>query len=180
ELAREDLQCAARARLAAGDHAEKRRPASEHRLRAERAGLQDIDASAHATVEQHGHLRADGARHGGQRIEARRGAIELAAAVVGHDYAVAPERPALSPPVGAIATGSFDSTPKIGVRMSTCATSTSTFGSSRTRSKATRFSRSVTSSSAPPSKKSKIARGRRRRASWRRSSILIALERSAI
>ena len=89
-------------------------------------------------------------------------------------------RPALIPPVGAIASGSFDSTPKSFTRVSTCATSTSTRGSSRTRSKAARFSRSVTSSSAPPSKKSKIARGRRRRASCRRSSILIALERSAI
>ena len=40
--------------------------------------------------------------------------------------------------------------------------------------------RSVTSSSAPPSKKSKIARGRRRRASWRRSSTLTTWLRSAI
>ena len=55
--------------------------------------------------------------------------------------------------------------PKISTSVSTCATLTSTFGSRRTRSKAARFSRSVTSSSAPPSKKSKIARGSRRFAS---------------
>src|SRR5256886_1177327 len=57
-------------------------------------------------------------------------------------------RPALIPPVGAIASGSFDSTPKSFARVSTCATSTSTRGSSCTRSKAARFPRSVTSSSA--------------------------------
>src|SRR2546426_12148570 len=59
ELAREDFQRAARARLAACDHAKKRRSAGEHRLRAERACLQDVDAAAHAAVEQHRHLRAD-------------------------------------------------------------------------------------------------------------------------
>ena len=63
---------------------------------------------------------------------------------------------------------------KISTVVSTCETFTSTFGSRRTRSKAARFSRSVVSSSAPPSKKSKMARGRRRFASRRRSSMLTA------
>src|SRR3954469_4934233 len=92
----------------------------------------------------------------------------------------APQRPALMPPVGAMASGRADFLPKISVLVSTCATSTSTLGSRRTRSKAARFSRSVTSSSAPPSQKSKIARGRCRRALARRSSTLTAWERSGI
>ena len=61
-----------------------------------------------------------------------------------------------------------------------CETLTSTFGSSRTRSKAARFSRSVPSSSAPPSKKSKMARGRRRFASRRRSSMFTAFAKGII
>src|SRR5258706_7208072 len=92
----------------------------------------------------------------------------------------APWRPALMPPVGAIANGKVASRPSNWVFMSTAATFTSTLGSSRTRSKAARFSRSVTSSSAPPSKKSKMARGRRRRASCLRSSMLTIRDRSAI
>src|SRR5215510_9327217 len=84
------------------------------------------------------------------------------------------------PPVGAIASGSAVSRPKRETFVSTCDTSTSTFGSRRIRSKAARFSRRVTSSSAPPSKKSKIARGKRRCARRRRSAIFTARARSAI
>ena len=42
--------------LAARHRAEERRAAGEHRLRAERARLEDVDAAAHAAVEQHGEL----------------------------------------------------------------------------------------------------------------------------
>ena len=56
QLARQDLERAARARLAARHRAEQRRPAGQHRLRAERARLEDVDAAAHAAVEQHREL----------------------------------------------------------------------------------------------------------------------------
>ena len=92
----------------------------------------------------------------------------------------APARPALMPPVGAMASGRLARAPRSSVLMSTFETLTSTRGSSRTRSNAARFSRNVTSSSAPPSKKSKIALGRRRRASSRKSSMLTTWLRSAI
>src|SRR5262245_13495060 len=91
----------------------------------------------------------------------------------------APKRPALIPPVGAIASGRLALLPSRSALVSTSLTLTSTLGSRRTRSKAARFSRSVVSSSAPPSKKSKIARGRRRRAITRRSSMLTASARFA-
>src|SRR5512145_2232587 len=100
-----------------------------------------------------------------------------------NDFAVrasitsAPGRPAPMPPVALIARGSLEREPRMGVVVSTSATFTSTLGRSFTRSNAARFSRSVTSSSAPPSKKSKIARGKRRFASTRRSSMLTALAR---
>ena len=50
-----DLERPAGAGLAAGHHAEQRRAPDQHRLRAERAGLEDVDTAAHAAVEQHGH-----------------------------------------------------------------------------------------------------------------------------
>jgi len=92
----------------------------------------------------------------------------------------APARPALIPPVGAMARGRDEGFPNRSMFVSTLETSTNTFGSSRTRSKAARFSRRVVSSSAPPSKKSKMARGRRRFASRRRSSIFTASLRCII
>src|SRR3954471_20633235 len=61
-------------------------------MRAERPRFQDVDAAAHAAVEEHGHLRADGARDVRQRLERRRGAVELAAAVVGDAAPVAADR----------------------------------------------------------------------------------------
>ncbi len=76
-----------------------------------------------------------------------------------------------APPVGATKNGCFEGPPRISQAGSTFATSTSTRGSRRARSKASRLSRSVISSSAPPSMKSKMARGRRRRAIPRRSAI---------
>src|SRR5688500_20363656 len=54
QLGRQDLERAARARLAARHRAEERRPAGKHPLRAERAGLQDVDAAAHAAIEAYG------------------------------------------------------------------------------------------------------------------------------
>src|SRR5688572_14737922 len=92
----------------------------------------------------------------------------------------APARPALMPPVGAIARGSAHGFPSSWISVSTLDTSTSTFGRMRTRSNAARFSRRVVSSSAPPSKKSKMARGTRRRARTRRSSMFTALVRSIV
>src|SRR5262245_13240434 len=89
----------------------------------------------------------------------------------------APKRPALIPPVGAIASGRLALLPSRSALVSTSLTLTSTLGSRRTRSNAARLPRSVVSSSAPPSKKSKIARGRRRRARTRRSSMLTAAAR---
>src|SRR5687768_5530310 len=82
ELARQDLERAARAGFAAGHHAEQRRAPHQHRLSAQRAGLEDIDATAHAAVEEHRHPAADGAHHIGQGFKARRGAVELPPAVV--------------------------------------------------------------------------------------------------
>jgi hypothetical protein len=80
-------------------------------------------------------------------------------------------QPSPTAPVGAIAIGVLDGAPRSAVRVSTRETSTSTFGTKRTRLNAARLSRSVASSSAPPPKKSNIARGSRRLASRRRSSI---------
>src|SRR6185369_10525457 len=79
-----------------------------------------------------------------------------------------------------MASGSARRSPNRVALVSTCATFTSTLGSRRTRSKAARLPRRVTSSSAPPSKKSNTARGSRRFAMRRRSSILYALESSAM
>ena len=89
QLARQDLERAQRSRLAGRHRAKERRAAGEHRLRAERARFQDVHAAAHAAVEQHGHAVSYRARDRRQRIQGRGGAIELPAAVVGHDDTVA-------------------------------------------------------------------------------------------
>ncbi len=78
------------------------------------------------------------------------------------------------PPVGPTAMGRLARAPRIAAEVSMCSTPVSIFGAMRTRSKAARFSRSVISSSAAPSKKSNIARGRRRFAIPRKSSMFQA------
>ena len=78
--------------LAARHRAEERRPAGKHRLRAERARLQDVHAAAHAAVQQHRQLAADRGSNGRQCIQSRRGTVELAAAMVRHHHAVAADR----------------------------------------------------------------------------------------
>ena len=65
QLARQDLERAPRARLAARHRAEERRAAGEHAVRAERARFQDVDAAAHAAVEQHGDREPTARRNAG-------------------------------------------------------------------------------------------------------------------
>ena len=67
----EDLERAARSRFAARHRAEERSAAGEHRLRAERARLDDVDASAYPAVEQHGQLSPDRPRNIRQGVQRR-------------------------------------------------------------------------------------------------------------
>ena len=75
----------ARARLAVDGEAPERRAAGEHRARAERERLDDVGAAADAAVEEHLDPAVDRVDHLRQRVERRRDAVELAAAVVRDD-----------------------------------------------------------------------------------------------
>ena len=63
-------------------------PPVEDRGGAQRHGLDHVGAGAHARVEQDRDGAADRLEHPRQRVERRDGAVDLAAAVVGHDDAV--------------------------------------------------------------------------------------------
>src|SRR6185436_3974345 len=56
QLGLQDLQRAQRAGFTARHAAEERRAPGQHGLRAKRARLDDVDAAAHAAVEQYGQL----------------------------------------------------------------------------------------------------------------------------
>ena len=75
----------ARARLAVDGEPPERRAAGEHGARAERERLDDVGAAADAAVDQHLDAAVDRLDHLGQRVDRRRDAVELAAAVVRDD-----------------------------------------------------------------------------------------------
>ena len=85
DLAPEQLEHVEDAVLAgAGDAPEMRAP-DQHRARAERQRLDDIDAAPEAAVDQHRRLALDRLDHSRQRADRGDRAVELAPAMVGDD-----------------------------------------------------------------------------------------------
>jgi hypothetical protein len=79
-----DVKDVADAGRAAGRQAPQAGTADQHRAGAERERLDHVAAAAHAAVEQHLGLAADGLRYRRKGADRRRGPVEVVAAVVGH------------------------------------------------------------------------------------------------
>ena len=85
DLGPQQLEHPRGALLAVDREPPERRPADEHGARAERERLDDVGAAPDAAVDEHLDPPVDRLDDLGQRVDRRRDAVELAAAVVRDD-----------------------------------------------------------------------------------------------